>query len=167
MPKAVALFSGGLDSTLAPLGHTHTLPFTADFAFVMGGPATTGQALYTAGPGAWTEIEGSVSYAVSELGTEIILDRAEIGAGGDGVVPARRFLGPGIDQPVLDAVADALAQSGQPEREGRLVELVAALTAFIGMLALNNLPLWYHSLFKSKRFHRVTTDGFFLSVEGG
>jgi hypothetical protein len=46
-----------------------------------------------------------------------------------------------------------------------LTILLASLAAFFGMLGLNRLPEWYHSLFKSKRFHRVTTDGFFLSVE--
>lgn len=43
--------------------------------------------------------------------------------------------------------------------------LLSALTAFVGMLALNDLPLWYHSLFKSDRFRRVTADRFFISVE--
>jgi len=43
--------------------------------------------------------------------------------------------------------------------------LFAAATALIGMLAFNNLPLWYHSLFKSDRFRRVTNDRFFISIE--
>lgn len=43
--------------------------------------------------------------------------------------------------------------------------LFAALTTFVGMLALNNLPLWYHSLLKHGRFRRATNDRFFLSIE--
>jgi hypothetical protein len=33
------------------------------------------------------------------------------------------------------------------------------------MLALNNLPQWYHALFTSRRFRRVTADRFFISIE--
>jgi len=43
--------------------------------------------------------------------------------------------------------------------------LFAAAAAFVGMLAFNNLPLWYHSLFKSRRFLRATNDRFFISIE--
>ncbi|MGD8453875.1 MAG: DUF3341 domain-containing protein [Phycisphaerae bacterium] len=43
--------------------------------------------------------------------------------------------------------------------------LFAALTAFVGMLALNDLPRWYHTLFTNARFRRVTADRFFISVE--
>jgi hypothetical protein len=43
--------------------------------------------------------------------------------------------------------------------------LFSAITAFVGMLAFNNLPLWYHSLLKNDRFRRATDDRFFLSIE--
>lgn len=46
-----------------------------------------------------------------------------------------------------------------------LTILFAAIAAFIGMLALNDLPRPYHALFKSRRFRRATTDGFFISIE--
>jgi hypothetical protein len=74
--------AGGLLSTLAPISAAHTLPFAADFAFVMGGSSTDGHALYTAESGAWTAIDSPLSYAVSHIGTEIVLDRSEIGATG-------------------------------------------------------------------------------------
>jgi len=45
-----------------------------------------------------------------------------------------------------------------------LIVLFSALAAFGGALALNQLPQFSHFLFRAKRFHRVTTDGFFLSV---
>ena len=45
-----------------------------------------------------------------------------------------------------------------------LTVLLAALAAVFGMLVLNNLPNFYHALFTSKRFARVTDDRFFLSI---
>jgi hypothetical protein len=43
--------------------------------------------------------------------------------------------------------------------------LLSALTAFVGMLALNGLPQYYHPVFRSDRFRRVTDDRFFISIE--
>lgn len=46
-----------------------------------------------------------------------------------------------------------------------LTVLLAAFGAFFGMLALNGLPRLYHAVFLSRRFRRVTTDRFFISIE--
>jgi hypothetical protein len=46
-----------------------------------------------------------------------------------------------------------------------LTILFSALVAVFGMFALNKLPRPYHPLFYSKRFIKVTDDGFFLSIE--
>src|SRR2546423_1239315 len=43
--------------------------------------------------------------------------------------------------------------------------LFGALGAVVGMLALNQLPMLYHPLFRSKVFERVTDDAFFISIE--
>jgi hypothetical protein len=43
--------------------------------------------------------------------------------------------------------------------------LLAVLTSFFGMWALNKLPQVWHPLFRSDRFLRVTDDGFFLGIE--
>jgi len=43
--------------------------------------------------------------------------------------------------------------------------LASALAAFFGMLVFNDLPMWYHALFRSERFRRATSDRFFLSIE--
>jgi len=45
--------------------------------------------------------------------------------------------------------------------------LFGALGAFVGMLALNQLPRLHHSLFSSERFSRATDDKFFISIESG
>lgn len=46
-----------------------------------------------------------------------------------------------------------------------LTVLFAGLCTFAGVLAFNALPSHHHPLFTSERFHRATSDGFFLSVE--
>ncbi len=43
--------------------------------------------------------------------------------------------------------------------------LSAAIACLFGMLALNKLPQWYHSLFRSERFKKVTDDKFFIAIE--
>jgi hypothetical protein len=43
--------------------------------------------------------------------------------------------------------------------------LLAVLTSFFGMWALNKLPQVWHPLFRIDRFARVTDDGFFLGIE--
>ena len=45
--------------------------------------------------------------------------------------------------------------------------LFGALSAFVGMLAFNRLPQFYHPVFKSERFRRASSDRFFISVEAG
>jgi len=46
-----------------------------------------------------------------------------------------------------------------------LTILVAALSAVLGMLALNGLPRPHHPLFAIDDFARASTDGYFLCVE--
>ncbi|MBC8328183.1 MAG: DUF3341 domain-containing protein [Planctomycetes bacterium] len=47
-----------------------------------------------------------------------------------------------------------------------LTILLASFGAFVGMLALNNLPKWFHPLFRVERFSRATSDRFYLVIEG-
>ncbi|HKQ61872.1 MAG TPA: DUF3341 domain-containing protein [Candidatus Polarisedimenticolaceae bacterium] len=46
-----------------------------------------------------------------------------------------------------------------------LTVLFSALSAFAGMFAFNRLPRFYHPVFQSPRFKRVTADRFFLAIE--
>jgi hypothetical protein len=46
-----------------------------------------------------------------------------------------------------------------------LTILLSALTAFIGMLAFNNLPMLHHPVLNSRSFERVTTDRFLIVIE--
>lgn len=43
--------------------------------------------------------------------------------------------------------------------------LFSAFGAILGMLGLNKLPQYYHSLFKVPAFSRVTDDKFFIAIE--
>jgi hypothetical protein len=43
--------------------------------------------------------------------------------------------------------------------------LFAAITALVGMLALNGLPQLYHPLFRNRSFKRATDDRFFITIE--
>jgi hypothetical protein len=46
-----------------------------------------------------------------------------------------------------------------------LAVLFSAIAVTLGMLIMNRLPQFFHPIFSSERFKKVTDDGFFISVE--
>jgi hypothetical protein len=46
-----------------------------------------------------------------------------------------------------------------------LTILFSAISAFVGMLVLNGLPMLHHWVFDNERFQRVTSDRYFISIE--
>ena len=46
-----------------------------------------------------------------------------------------------------------------------IMVLCSSFVALFGMLALNKLPRYFHMLFSSSRFEKVSNDGFFVSIE--
>jgi hypothetical protein len=46
-----------------------------------------------------------------------------------------------------------------------LTILLGAIAAFVGMIAFNNLPMFHHPIFNSRRFKRATTDRFVVVIE--
>lgn len=48
-----------------------------------------------------------------------------------------------------------------------LTVLLAAFSAFFGMIGLNQLFRWYNPMFKLERFRQVTNDRFFLAIDSG
>jgi hypothetical protein len=70
--------AGGLNSGL-PDDPSHSLPFAADFALLVGGKSARGYELYQATSG-WQAMGDPKSFVVREQDTEVVLDRAEMNA---------------------------------------------------------------------------------------
>jgi hypothetical protein len=70
--------AGGLNTTMQTFSQTHNLPFAADYAYVLG----ASNKLYAVNGGAWVEVASPMSYAATNVDTEIMLQRSEINATG-------------------------------------------------------------------------------------
>ena len=70
-----------------------------------------------------------------------------------------------IEYPVIIAAKPYFSYQAFVPVTFELGVLLASFGAVFGMLGLNKLPQWYHSLFNSERFSRVTDDRFFICIE--
>ncbi len=92
-----------------------------------------------------------------------------------GTVAILAFVGMMGFQLWTSGVAYPLVLSGKPYfsyqafgvASWAVMVLSSAITAVLGMLALNKLPQYHHPVFYSDNFGKVTTDGFFVSIESG
>ena len=71
----------------------------------------------------------------------------------------------GFDYPIVASGKPLWALPANIPVTFELIVLFSALTAFGGVLVLNRLPQFWHPALTAARFVRVTTDGFFLSIE--
>jgi hypothetical protein len=70
-----------------------------------------------------------------------------------------------VDYPIIIAAKPYFSWPAFIPITFEVMVLFSAASAVLGMLFLNRLPRWYHSLFKSERFARVTDDRFFIAIE--
>jgi hypothetical protein len=70
-----------------------------------------------------------------------------------------------IDYPVIIAGKPYFSWQAYVPVTFELGILFSAFGAVFGMLGLNRLPMWYHSLFNSDRFARFSDDKFFIAIE--
>jgi len=96
-----------------------------------------------------------------------ILPWLVLGAGITGCVVALllQWWTNGVDYPIIVSGKPLLALPANIPVAFELIVLFSALTAFLGVMALNKLPQFSHPVFSAKSFVRATSDGFFLSIE--
>lgn len=70
-----------------------------------------------------------------------------------------------IDYPVVVSGKPAWSIPATIPVTFELTVLFSAFGAFFGMLFLNGLPRFYHFVFLSERFKRVSSDRFFISID--
>jgi hypothetical protein len=90
-----------------------------------------------------------------------------LGAGASGVAVAllMQWWMNAVDYPLLVSGKPLFSVPAGVPVLFEVTVLFAAVTAFVSMFAFNGLPRWYHPVFRSERFRRATTDGFFLAIE--
>ena len=70
-----------------------------------------------------------------------------------------------VDYPVIIAAKPLFSWQAFIPVTFETMVLFSALSTVLGMLAFNQLPMWHHSLLKTKAFAVVTDDKYFLSIE--
>jgi hypothetical protein len=70
-----------------------------------------------------------------------------------------------VDYPILIGGKPMFSPFGAFPPSYELTILFGCFGTLFGMLFLNRLPRWYHPLFKSERFKKVTHDRYFVAIE--
>lgn len=96
-----------------------------------------------------------------------ILPRLVLGAGLIGLAAAvwMQWWMNAVDYPLIISGKPLFSLPANIPVAFELTVLFSALTAGIGLLALNGFPRLHHPLFSSQRFRRATADRFFIYVE--
>ena len=118
--------TGGSTASIGIGRPVHTLPFQADFALVVDGYSSF--KLYRSATG-WVEVDEPLSFAATGNGTEIALDRAELGIGPSSFVSFLAF----ID--TADGVAAVIPPSARPSTD----PILHGAITFTGSIVLSGL----------------------------
>ena len=120
----------------------------------------------------YRELDAHTPYPVEGLATELGLERSRIPSvvfvGGLVGVAAgfwMQFYSLVIDYPINAGGRPYNSWPAFVPIAFEMLILVAAASAFLGMLFLNGLPQPHHPLFDVPRFSRASQDRFFLSIE--
>jgi mono/diheme cytochrome c family protein len=87
------------------------------------------------------------------------------GCGGAVVALLLQWWTNGFDYPIVTSGKPLFSLPANIPITFELIVLFSGLVAFGGTLVLNLLPHFNHPVFRSERFRRATTDGFFISIE--
>lgn len=70
-----------------------------------------------------------------------------------------------VDYPIVIAGKPFFSYQAYGPVAFAVMVLSSAFVTVLGMLGLNKLPQFYHKIFDSKNFEKVTNDGFMVSIE--
>lgn len=120
----------------------------------------------------YTRLEAYTPFPIEELNDIIhrkrtILPKMVLGAafGGMGTGFALQYWASAIEYPLNVGGRPLATWTAFVVPSYELTILFAALTAAIGMIALNGLPQPYHPVFNVERFTTASSDKFFLVIE--
>jgi hypothetical protein len=120
----------------------------------------------------YTKWDSHTPFAVHGLDRAMGLDRSILprivfvmGLTGAALAMTMQWWMSAVDYPVIIAAKPLFSWQAFIPITFESMVLFSALTTVLGMLALNGLPQWHHSLLKAKAFSAATDDKYFVSIE--